>query len=542
MSLNHHEGEGLRPLPVSSETVPLFCNVPDAQLFAQVQSAVDRDLPILTRQEANDGTAVIVGGGPSVSNFIPELTARKKNGHAIFALNGAGRWLVDHGIDPDALILLDARPENVRFLFGIPKTTKLYLASQCHPCVFDAAEGFDVVMWHPNYDGKSGVKEHRNTVLIGGGTSVGMRSLSLVHTLGFRRLHLYGYDSSYADTEGHAYEQLQGEQLERVTLDGRDFFAPPWMVRQACDFQPIANDLSSKGSQITVHGDGLLPTVAKLMSEDLPGHAVYDLGEQPSSWDFVHWLALADMDRRQAGITEPLKVSFIPGPNNGFRNDDLPQAIESRKAIFENVIKPAVSLIGGEIVEGTGRRYPYMMRPVVEAYKAGLDVPRFTPKPSDIRAVDRFLAGCRPIVITLREASHWPSRNSNLDAWLKFAQWVDEPVVFVRDTEKANDPLPFQTYPEASRDIGIRCALYERAQANLMVMNGPIGLCIYGRAPFIAFKPFVDDYTAGTPEWWVENIGVAPGGNYPWALPGQKIAWCDDTFENIKSAWADLSS
>lgn len=543
MSLNQHEGEGLRPLPVSSETVPLFCNVPDAQLFAQVQSAVDRDLPILTRHEANDETAVIVGGGPSAVNFIPELTARKKNGHVIFALNGAGRWLVDHGIDPDALIILDARPENIRFLFGIPKTTKLYLASQCHPCIFDAAEGFDVVMWHANYDGKSGVKENRDTVLIGGGTSVGMRALSVIHTLGFRHVHLYGYDSSYSDTEGHAYEQLQDEQLERITVEGREFVSPPWMIRQASDFPAVATDLARKGSALTIHGDGLLPWVAKCM-EMPPGNlACYDFSCAPSSYDFLTWLIIAEMNRRERGFEGPLKVAFRAGPKDGFRDDVLPVETEGRRQIFENVIRPSLKLVGAvesdEALDGC--RYHYTMNMVSEAARNGVDVPMFKATAEDLARVDDYLNGQRPIVITLREAEHWPQRNSNVDAWVKFAEWVKEPVVFVRDTAKADEPLPFPTCPEASKDIGFRTALYERAKINLFVSNGPGVIPVYSDYPYLMMKPLADDYIVKMEDWWRKGIGVEPGEQFPWTNPNQRIAWCDDTFENIMSAWAEMN-
>jgi hypothetical protein len=546
LSLSHLSGEGLRPLPVSPETVPLFCNVPDQELFAQVQSAVDRQLPILTLQEPNDDVCVIVGGGPSARNFLPELTARKNNGQIIYALNGAGRWLVDHGIDPDALIILDARPENVKFLFGIPKTTTLYLASQCHPVVFDASEGFDVVMWHANYEGKSGVKEHRETILIGGGTSVGMRSLSVAYVRGYRRIHLYGFDSSYHGVESHPYDQPEndGEKLEVCTVEGKAFHAPPWMIRQASDFPSIATDLARKGCALTVHGEGLLPWVAQCMEQPPGNLACYDLSCAPASYDFLTWLVIAEMNRRERGFPGPLKVAFKAGPKDGFRDDNLPVGAEGRREIFDNVIRPALKLVGAvetdEALEGC--RYHYTMNTVSDAARNGIDVPSLKATAEDLARVDTYLNGQRPIVITLREAEHWPQRNSNLDAWLKFAAWVKEPVIFVRDTAKADEPLPFPTCPEASRDIGLRTALYERAKINLFVSNGPGVIPVYSDSPYLLIKPLADDYIVKMEDWWRKGIGVAPGEQFPWAKPNQRIAWCDDSFENIMSAWADMQT
>ncbi len=151
-----------------------------------------------------------------------------------------------------------------------------------------------------------------------------------------------------------------------------------------------------------------------------------------------------------------------------------------------------------------------------------------------------------PLVITLREASHHSQRNSDLSAWLIFAfkrERAGEKVIFVRDTERATEPLgEFTTYPIASLDVRVRCALYERARCNLFVANGPIALAYFGIRPFLIFKPITDDeYTPASEAWWRHNVGVAPGEQYPWSLPTQRIVWEDDTLKNIEKAWADLS-
>ena len=86
----------------------------------------------------------------------------------------------------------------------------------------------------------------------------------LLYTLGYRHFHLYGYDSSYVRDEGHAYEQKlnDGEKTIEVEVHGRKFITAPWMVTQSQDFLDSAEWLTSKGCQITIRGDGLLPFMA----------------------------------------------------------------------------------------------------------------------------------------------------------------------------------------------------------------------------------------------------------------------------------------
>ncbi len=112
---------------------PTECNTADGVLFANVQSAVDRGTPLVSLVDAHDHTAVLVGGGPSASDLIEEIRVRHHAGQHIYALNGAAKWLVEHDIVPYAVILLDARYSNIKFVTGLPRGIKFYLASQVHP-------------------------------------------------------------------------------------------------------------------------------------------------------------------------------------------------------------------------------------------------------------------------------------------------------------------------------------------------------------------------------------------------------------------------
>lgn len=94
-------------------------NCSDAEMLANVRINAARNLPWVEPREAHDGHAVLLGGGPSLADCLPEIQWRAERGQLIFALNGTARWLTDRGIIVDYGVILDARPSNAAFVGGI---------------------------------------------------------------------------------------------------------------------------------------------------------------------------------------------------------------------------------------------------------------------------------------------------------------------------------------------------------------------------------------------------------------------------------------
>lgn len=253
---------GDHPASDVAARLPVECNVPIETLQINIEKSIARGTPLIRAIPPHDQVAIIVGGGPSTEDLIEEIRTGAVQGCHIFALNGAGVWLRGQGIVADAVILLDARPSNARFAKGLDPRTLVYIATQCDESVFEAAKDNPVVAWHVPI-GQT-FEDDRPTVMIGGSTSTGMRALRLVHVLGYRAVHLYGYDSSYRDGEAHAYDQYENanDRVMEAVCGGRAFISTPWMIRQADDFQRIAFGLIQEGMTIAVHGDGLLPEMA----------------------------------------------------------------------------------------------------------------------------------------------------------------------------------------------------------------------------------------------------------------------------------------
>jgi len=251
----------------SGVTVQAVPNATDDIVLANIRANAALPLPWVREETAHDRHAVLVGGGPSLADTLPEIRRRAASGQTIFALNGTAGYLRDHGIWPNYGVILDPRPENAAFVRG---AARWLLASQCAPEVF-AAAGDIARVWH--YAGEGALDaipeaKRGHGMMIGGGLTVGLTAMGLVYAMGYRRLHLYGYDSSDRAAAAHAYAQgeTSAERMRvRVWCDGREFVCGVAMYKQAELFPGWAELLAENGAEITVHGDGLLPTIAHAM-------------------------------------------------------------------------------------------------------------------------------------------------------------------------------------------------------------------------------------------------------------------------------------
>ena len=154
--------------------IEIICNTDDAELFGNVSLNSRSCNRWVAQQPAHDGHAIIVGGGPSLVEFLPMVQKRRALGQTIFALNGTAKFFNRHNIIPEYQVILDARPENIDL---IGKAEEYLISSQCHPTLFEALG--NVTTWHPAMEGiETHLPEYKSEyALIGGGTTVGMSAM-----------------------------------------------------------------------------------------------------------------------------------------------------------------------------------------------------------------------------------------------------------------------------------------------------------------------------------------------------------------------------
>jgi hypothetical protein len=257
-------------------------NMPDEIILGQVASNIRRGFPQARPYAPNNDVAIIVAGGPSLQEMEKQIVEAQWRGGKIVALNGAYKWCIDHNIRPSAMIMLDAREFNSRFV-EIPVENCHYLiAAQAHPKAFDLCRGRNVTIWHALsieereldlldkfYFGR----EHHFPVTMG--TTVGMRAISMMRMLGYLRMEIFGLDSCLLGDAHHAYEQAEndGEEVIPIWLrpEGRDdlakrFLCMPWMAKQAYDFIDLVRDRGEM-LQLQVHGPGLIAEMLRSGAE-----------------------------------------------------------------------------------------------------------------------------------------------------------------------------------------------------------------------------------------------------------------------------------
>ncbi len=296
----------------------------------------------------------------------------------------------------------------------------------------------------------------------------------------------------------------------------------------------------------------------------------------PPSHDFLVWLVIAELVRRQKDSLDPLQVrfglikdqlGFVDFGAHGILSGSAYQCGVSRayyETMLANVLRPAIKMIGAVEIQpplhvnasadleqvADFAEYDYHIGHLVDAGRAGFEIPKFCPPLWAFEEVEAFLGHDKqPVVITLRETGAQPERNSRLEEWLTFARSIqhDYSVIFLRDTAVAAEQLEgneFPIWPRASENAYIRAALYQRAYCNLMVSNGPIGWCEFTDAPFLAFKqlvPSLPKWEHGNEKGWRSQAHMKVGDQYPWSTPKQRLTWTDDSFEEIAREFGEFT-
>ncbi len=274
-------------------------------------------------------------------------------------------------------------------------------------------------------------------------------------------------------------------------------------------------------------------------------HVIFNLAKAPVNFDFLSWLVTSEMTRIREGAPAPLKVQWFHG-NEDKSSLDTPKKVQN----FDGVLRPLLVLFNAiEEPLGIGRLVENCsLHPAVEAYRNGESVPRVM-VPTEVQTVISKqiidVCGKPPVTITLREADHYPHRNSNLGEWIKLAEWLEdrgERVLFIRDTAKALEPITgFKCCPPASIDLLGRAAVYAKARANLFVSNGPAMLAVFGDRPWLIFNEVQNEgtYPANTDDGWFQCAGIRPPEQWPWSRDDQRIIWKADTFETMRDAWLE---
>lgn len=267
--------EGMHPLKIIAKCVADF-----PQIKENAEYCMELGLNIFCPSlKPNSLEAVLVGSGPSIFKQVASLRKRRKNKNCmIFGIKGGHDFLLKNRIQPDFGIAVDPLPKIIKenFLLDAKKCT-YFIASQCHPSLFDGLlkRKKDVVLWHLLTDSllswskepDSPIYEH---YMIPGGSTSGLRAICLAFGMGFRKFHLYGYDSclqgDLRKVNGEMCKNTEKKPNEVIELNvaGKVFRSDKAMAAQAQEFQHLLDSVAKADNiKVKAYGKGLIQTLCR---------------------------------------------------------------------------------------------------------------------------------------------------------------------------------------------------------------------------------------------------------------------------------------
>lgn len=319
-----------------------------------------------------------------------------------------------------------------------------------------------------------------------------------------------------------------------------------------------------------------LQQISKYKSKVSILYCIYDLAVNHPSYDIIHFLILAEQERVKLGFDGIYLVVVPSNTSNGAtfkalirynEQSEIEWRIQRLVCAASSLLKSCIghaklasrSQINSIIKEQV--TFPHNFDPdapqktfefvkVINNYSTGLPIDVLRASVKAKAYISSYLRSVcpnkKPVVVTLREYSHEPKRNSDLDSWRNFLHWLNSDVyypIIVRDTNKAFEMFDcdlnlYERFSLASIDIDFRMALYEGAYLNLTVDTGPFELMLASETiPYINFK-LVDEEYIGSDENFAKNIqGIPIGSKPPWSGKHQMYVWKKETFNEIKNAF-----
>lgn len=234
-------------------------------------------LPEFKQIKGKDRHIALVGGGPSLKDNLNKL----REFDTIIACGSVHDYLIDNNIIPAYSAICDPDAISANYLKKPHKDVKYLVASCVHEKVVEALEGYQIIMWHCHSDtnmpliidleGKAGNGYEYEGV--GGGCTVGLRSISLALMMGWNNLDFFGFDSCMGEKgECHSYD-LADPDLEMLgigkTYEIKCGYYGPGQKTYVCAGYQIAQATVFKDFYLAhhqyfnpvFHGKGLLPDV-----------------------------------------------------------------------------------------------------------------------------------------------------------------------------------------------------------------------------------------------------------------------------------------
>ena len=264
---SHPPSVAVRPKLIPVPEVICSINEEPENIRENIRGNIKRGFPQVAPYESQDKVIALAVGGATLEETFSDLMGKRKNGMPLVTVNGSHKYCMDRGLVPSAMVMLDSREFNSRFIYPLSKECKYFISSQCHPSVFDNLEGCKTWIWHcaGDADNEDLLKEQygNNYFPIMGGSTVTLRAIHLFRMLGFSKFEVYGFDSCIIG-QHHAYEQKENddEQVIDVIVADKEFRCTAAHYHQAKEFVQMIGK-TGEYYDLAIHGDGLISHIIK---------------------------------------------------------------------------------------------------------------------------------------------------------------------------------------------------------------------------------------------------------------------------------------
>jgi hypothetical protein len=242
--------------------------------WEQAKIAIARYKNRVAAVPAHGRLAVLSCYGPSLVDTIEEMRLEAAAPDAdVISVSGAHDFLLARGIAPRFHVECDPRAHKADNISAYNPGTSYLLASCIHPVLFDKlGPDADIALWHVASMSHCAalideLGESPGTLITGGG-SVGLRAISLLYAMGYRRFSIHGMDCSFRDSGDtqHAGKHAGKKQgVVAYPVGDRTFSTSNTLKSYATDFIEMiqrVNDLD-----IRLYGDGLLQAMVSTIGE-----------------------------------------------------------------------------------------------------------------------------------------------------------------------------------------------------------------------------------------------------------------------------------
>ena len=290
-------GTDLKDIPSQLKSVPIVVHPRDCVPKDYIKNNIKSNMTLIdpkkwvTKHMAHQEKAILVSAGPYLDYGALKMFIKDNPDAKLLTVKHAYPHLIANDIKPWGCIILDPRPitgvstHNVvrKDLFkNLDPDTNFFVASMTDPSVtnFFIAKQAKIWGWHAFTDSLREESEQgtqiqnqqvkvpddlgipKGATMITGGTCAAMRGIGILHTMGFRNIDLFGFDSCRDEPSKEELTETTGDieggevpkpKYIEVSVDEKKYWTTGELLAMAQDCEKVFQDEGLEGV-LSFHG------------------------------------------------------------------------------------------------------------------------------------------------------------------------------------------------------------------------------------------------------------------------------------------------